>query len=34
VFEYDYAQNSFWLSPELEAMIGANVRGRQGVPIR
>jgi signal transduction histidine kinase len=25
VFEYDYAQNSFWLSPELEAMIGSEV---------
>jgi signal transduction histidine kinase len=30
VFEYDYAQKSFWLSPELETMIGANVVAARG----
>jgi signal transduction histidine kinase/CheY-like chemotaxis protein len=25
VFEYDYAKNHIWMSPELEAMIGADV---------
>ncbi len=30
VFEYDYAQNSFWLSPELEAMIGLEVVAAKG----
>ena len=30
VFEYDYARNDFWMSPELEAMIGPEAIAARG----